>query len=201
MPKLLAPVRWLLVLAASLFWPLALSAAPVVIVIDNYVVSVGKRANYFDGKLLTTGDLSGDQDYKRGTDSFLGDPYQKLGELNLTLDDLFGAAGRGDVHLTFDCAILNCFSRGEPGNLHDPHHEDMIFLDPYEGTWFGRLYLKGVGDIVDGVYDVRSGTFDQFVSVDEPASTALVGLALVGLVAVRRRSMSSSRQTHTSAPG
>lgn len=194
MLNLSTPVRWMPVLAVagSLCWPLAASANSVVVEIENYVVSVGKRADYFDGKLLTESDLSGDQQYKRGTDSLLGDPLQVLGDGSLTLDDLFAAAGRGDVHLTFDCAILNCFSRGEPGNLHDPHHEDMIFLDPYEGTWFGRLYLKGVGDIVDGVYDVRSGTFDQFVSVDEPANTALVGLALVGLIAARRRRVQGS---------
>jgi MYXO-CTERM domain-containing protein len=68
----------------------------------------------------------------------------------------------------------------------------MIFLDPSDGTWFGRLYLKGVGGIVDGVYDVRSGAFDQFVAVDEPASTALVGLALVGLIAARRSRVKGS---------
>jgi len=187
MLNLSTPVRWMpvLVLAASLSWPLALSAAPVVIDIENYVVSVGKRANYFDGKFLTADDLNGDQDYKRGTDSLLGDS-------TLTLDDLFGAAGRGNVRLTFDCAILNCISRGEPEKLQEPHLEDLIFLDPDEGTWFGRLYVQGVHGINDGVYDGLSGSFDRFVAMDEPASTALVGLALVGLFAVRRRRVQGS---------
>lgn len=143
MLEISAPVRWmpLLAVVGSLCWPLAASADPVVVEIENYVVSVGKRANYFDGKLLTTGDLSGDQDYKRGTDSLLGDPLQLLNEPNLTLDDLFGAAGRGDVRLIFECLYTNCVERREPQYVQDPHHDDMIFLDPDKGTWFGRLYL------------------------------------------------------------
>jgi len=160
----------LLMLAPSLSTPLALFAAPasarVVIDIEDYAVSVGKRADCFDGKLLTAGDLSGDQEYKRGTDNFLGDPTDVLDNSSLRLDDLFGAAGRGDVRLTFDCLDTDCVGPREPVNLHDPHHDDMIFLDPDEGTWFGRLYLRGVQGINDGVYDVRSGTFDQFVAVE-----------------------------------
>lgn len=198
MLNLSTPVRWIpmLAVAGSLCWPLTVSADPVEIEIENYVVSVGKRANYFDGKLLTSGGLSGDQEYKKGTRSILGDP----GDEALTLDDLFGAAGRGDVRLSFDCLYVDCVGPRKPVNLQDPHHDDMIFLDPDEGTWFGRLYVQGVQGIADGVYDGLAGSFDQFVAVDEPMSTALVGLALVGLYAVRRRSTSSSRQTHTSAP-
>lgn len=196
MVKLSTPVRWMPVLAvaASLCWPLAASADPVVIEIGNYVVSVGKRANYFDGKLLTTGDLGGDQEYKRGTDRLLGDPLQVLSEPNLTLDDLFGAAGRGDVRLIFDCLYTNCGERRDPQDAQDPHHDDMIFLDPDEGTWFGQLYLTVAQGFDDGVHEL-AGSFDQFVAVDEPASTALVGLALVGLFSVRRRTMRASSPT------
>jgi len=177
--------------AGSLCWPLAVSADSVVIDIENYVVSVGKRANYFDGKFLTADDLNGDQDYKRGTDSLLGTPAQVLGDSTLTLDDLFGAAGRGNVRLIFHCEIFYCISLGEPEKLDAPHLEDLIFLEPNKGTWFGRLYLKGVEDFDDGVYGL-SGSFSQFVAVDEPTSTALVGLALVGLCTVRRRRVQRS---------
>ncbi|MBE0546890.1 MAG: hypothetical protein IH627_04350 [Rubrivivax sp.] len=196
MPKLLTSVRWMpvLVLAASLSWPLVLSAAPVVIEIEieNYVVSVGKRADYFDGKLLTASDLSGDQDYKRGTDSLLGSPADEPDDGTLTLDDLFAAAGRGDVRLSLNCLYTDCVERHNPVDPEDPHHDDMIFLDPAKSTWFGRLYLKGVDGIEDGVYDGLSGSFDRLVSVDEPATTALVGLALVGLIAVRRHRVQGS---------
>jgi hypothetical protein len=76
----------MLAVAGSLCWHVAVSAA--VIEIKDYVVSVGKRADYFDGKLLTTGDLSGDQEYKKGTSTLLGDPAQVLGDSTLTFPAL-----------------------------------------------------------------------------------------------------------------
>ena len=164
----------------SLCWPLALPAAPVIVAIHDYAVSVGKRHDYFDGKLLTAGDLSGDQQYLRGTQSVLGDPAQVLGDPTLTLTDLFGVGGRADAYLSVDCVAWPCGTRSDPLNPQDPHHDDLVFLIPERGTWFGQLYLQGVEGVAPGTYANLTGNFDRFVAIDEPASVALVGLALMG---------------------
>lgn len=192
-------VRWAsaLALAAALGWPQVLPAAPIVINIHDYVLSVGKRADYFDGKLLTSGDLGNDQEYMRGTKRYLGDPAVVLNDPTLTLGDLFDAGGRADVVLGFNSEDANADNRSDPFNPQDPHHDDLIFLDPAEGRWRGRLYLAGVSGIEDGVYDDLSGSFQDFVAVHEPASAALAGLGLVGLWVVRRRRTTVTRQRDT----
>jgi hypothetical protein len=58
--------------------PLRLAASLVLVEITVYAQWVGRRADCFDGRLLTTGDLR-------------GDPGQVLGDTHLTLDDLFAA--------------------------------------------------------------------------------------------------------------
>jgi hypothetical protein len=149
--------------------------------------ATGTRADYFSGKLLTTGDLSGDQAYLQGAGRQLGDPAQVLGDASLSLDDLFAADGRGRVRLSFDCAIVDCAVFSEPLSVVDPHRDDMVFLDLDSGRWFGEPYLSGVAGLGTGVYRSLSGRFDRLESVPEPSSPLLVGAGLLVLLATTRR--------------
>ena len=162
-----------LALGCTLFWPLAASGVP--IVIEDYIASDGNRNDYFNGKLLTAHDLDTEQSYERGVKRYLG-------PTDLTLDELFQPAGRAWVFLMFDDGDAVGDNRSDPADAGDPHGEDLIFLDTDEGTWKGRLYLAGVDDIEDGLYDNLAGTFDRLVSIPEPASAALLVLGLAALL-------------------
>ena len=173
---------WLAGLAAcAAIWPSAAGAGIIQADIHHYVASIGDPgANYFDGALLTADDLSGDQSYKRSGNRYIGETEKDLAEL-------FLPAGFADVSLFFDEADALFGNRTDVKDSHDRYADDFILLDPQDGTWRGRLYLEEHGDIVAGVYDDLSGTFQNLVIAAEPAPLAAAGLALVALGAWRRR--------------
>jgi hypothetical protein len=176
-----------LLLATMFFIPMRLVASPVAVEVNDYAQWAGRRADYFNGRLLTSGDLNGEQQYRLGVQRQLGDPGQVLGDPSLTLNDLFAADGRGSVYLSFDCAVIDCHTFSEPTVVANPHRDDMVFLDPAKGTWFGELYLRGIGGLDTGVYRSLSGTFEPVASVSEPGTTALVAAGFVALVAAAGR--------------
>ena len=184
------PASWLAGFAlCAAIWPGTAGAGIIQVNIHHYVASIGdQRANYFDGALLTENDLSGDQSYMRS-----GNRY--IGETELDLSALFDAAGFADVSLFFDEADALFGNRTDVRDSHDRYADDFILLDPQAGTWRGRLYLEEHGDILAGVYDDLSGSFQDLVIVPEPAPLAAAGLALVALGAWRRRTTRSTRAT------
>ena len=178
---------WLAGLAAcAAIWPGAAGAGIIQADIHHYVASIGDpRANYFDGALLTENDLTGDQSYKRSGNRYIGETEKDLSEL-------FLAAGFADVSLFFDEADALFDKRTDVKDSHDRYADDFILLNPQDGTWRGRLFLEENGDILAGVYDDLSGTFQNLAIVAEPAPLAAAGLALVALGAWRRRATQSA---------
>jgi hypothetical protein len=182
-----------------LFIPLRLAASPVPVEINDYAQWAGRRADYFNGRLLTSGDLGGEQQYLAGVQRQLGDPGQILGDTSLTLNNLFATDGRGSVRLSFDCAVIDCHGFSEPTAVGDPHRDDMVFLDLAQGTWFGELYLRGIGGLDTGVYRSLSGTFEPAASVPEPATTTLVAAGLAALFGVAFRGRRRRRGAQVAA--
>ena len=170
----------LLVPLAALF-PEAARADLIEVDITHYLAHVGDpHANYFNGKLLTENDLSGDQSYKHSSNRYIGETEKDLSELFLD-------TGFADVVLLFDEADALFGNRTDVKDSHDRFADDFIVLDPETGTWRGRLYLEENGDIVPGVYDDLSGTFHDLVVVAAVEPAGLSALGLVALAALRRR--------------
>jgi len=180
---------WLaLVAAGAMAWPWAASAGVIEVDIDHYLAHVGDpRANYFNGLLLTEHDLSDEQSYKRSAIKYIGDTEKSLNEL-------FLPAGSGDVVLFFDEGEALFDKRTDVTDSHDRFADDFIVLNPLDGTWRGRLFIEETGDILAGVYDDLSGSFQNLVVVvPEPMPRALIGLGLAGFGFVRRAAAVSSR--------
>jgi hypothetical protein len=173
-------------------WPGTAHAGIIQRDIANYVVHAATRPNYFDGRLLTANDLNEEQTYRRSTDRYLGPTGDPLASL-------FHVVGQADVVLLFDEADALLGKRTDVMDSHDRYADDYILLDIAAGTWRGRLFLEEYGDIVEGVYDDVSGTFERLTvtsSVPEPTTTAtmLSGVIGLGLLAYGRRRTGRDRR-------
>lgn len=168
---------------ASLF-ALALHAGSawgtvITVPIERYVLSQGSSNKYFDGKLLTAGDLGSDQDYLRHTHRYLG-----LSDLPLSV--LFARVSLADVTLDLDDAQLTVNNFSAPKDAASPQLDDLIILDNGGHRWRGRLFLAGINGSAGGVYDDLVGDFSSLRQVPEPDTRTLFALALVAGVARTR---------------
>ncbi|WP_313952985.1 hypothetical protein [Accumulibacter sp.] len=171
----------------SALWAGPSAAAILEILLDHYVVSVTKaHTNYFNGKLLTEDDLSGDQSYQRSGERYL-DPQPN----GRPLEDLLQVEGYADIMLLLDERLVLPDYRA-PVNPDNYHADDFIVLDPERGTWRGRLFIGETGGIESGVYDELSGSYRDFTALPEPPSPLLLlaGMASIAFLMARRNQTS-----------
>lgn len=157
---------------------------------DYLVHEAMDRLGFFDGKLLTAGDLDDEQSYKRSTD-------RHIARVDGDLSAVLRLIGFADIVLLLDDTDIQPDKRTTPDPNLGPLNEDFIILDLQTQRWRGRLFVPDPGNIDSGIFDDLVGSYEGLVirptEISAPTfASGSLGMA-IGMSMARRRRVSARR--------